>query len=181
MSRSEDEVEYLPQRLAVPLDIPAEMVLAMATGMEEPKEIASRYGFEGPKWEQLSTWKPFLDAVAKQRAEFEASGYTFRTKVRALTEDLYDDVYRIAKSNDSTLMQKLEVLKFGAKLGDMEPKPQVQANVAGQGFSVTINLGTHGDLSKKSQTIDTLAKHVDDVKMIEEVKPKAKKKKVADE
>lgn len=122
------------------LDVPAEMVVEIATGMEEPRDIASRYGFDDAQWAKLSVWKPFLDSVAQQRAALEKDGYTFRIKVRALTEDVFTDAYKIARSNDTTLLQKLEFVKLGAKLGDMEPKQTVQAQV-GAGFSITINMG----------------------------------------
>ena len=155
-------------------------------GMEDPDEVASRYGFDGPKWERLKAWKPFNDAVAKQRAELESSGMTFRIKAKALTEDVFEDAYKIARSNDATLLQKLEFVKLGAKLGDMEPKANAQVQ-AGPGFSITINL----DTSKKTQTIDMSAADVEEVKTIEQTealeevvqadKPKRKKKVKASE
>lgn len=169
------------------LDVPQELILAVAIGLEEPEEIASRYGFVGDRWEKLKNWKPFTDAVAKQRAELEVSGVTFKIKAKALTEDVFEDAYKIARGNDATLMQKLEFIKLGAKLGDMEPKASTQVQ-AGPGFSITINLG---DMSKKAQTIDMSEQDVDDVKMIEQSealeevvqvdKPKRKKKVKADE
>ena len=134
----DDELLPLPQPPA--LDVPQEMVLAVAIGMEDATEIASRYGFEGARWDKLRQWKPFNDAVAKQRAELETSGMTFRIKAKALTEDVFEDAYKIARSNDSTLLQKLEFVKLGAKLGDMEPKTNAAVQ-AGPGFSITINLG----------------------------------------
>ncbi len=33
------------------LEVPQELILAIAMGMEDPKEVASRYGYEGLKWE----------------------------------------------------------------------------------------------------------------------------------
>lgn len=158
-------------------------------GMEDPDEVASRYGFDGPKWLRLQAWKPFIDAVAKQKAELETSGITFRIKAKALTEDVFEDAYKIARSHESTLMQKLEFVKLGAKLGDMEPKQTAQVN-AGPGFSITINMG---DVSKKSQNIDMSVEHVQEVEEIRQIeqtealeqvvaadKPKRKKKVQAD-
>ncbi len=142
--------ELLPTTPPPALDVPQEMILAIAIGMEEPSEIASRYGFEGIRWKSLSVWKPFLDAVAKQKAELEQNGITFRIKAKALTEDVFEDAYKIARSNDATLLQKLEFIKLGAELGDMEPKASAQV-ASGPGFSITINLA---DTPKKSQTID---------------------------
>lgn len=180
----DDELLPLPQPPA--LDIPQEMILAIAIGMEPDVEIASRYGFEGARWDKLQQWKPFNDAVAKQRAELETSGMTFRIKAKSLTEDVFEDAYKIARSNDATLLQKLEFIKLGAKLGDMEPKTNT-AIQAGPGFSITINL----DTSKKSETIDMKAQDVEEVKVIEQTealeqvvqadKPKRKKKVKASE
>lgn len=178
----DDELLPLPNPPA--LDVPQEMILAVAIGMEDPTEIASRYGFEGQRWEKLQQWKPFNDAVAKQRAELETSGMTFRIKAKALTEDVFEDAYKIARSNDATLLQKLEFIKLGAKLGDMEPKTNT-AVASGPGFSITINMGS----APAQKTIDIPA--VEEVKMIEQSealeevvqadKPKKKKKVKASE
>jgi hypothetical protein len=141
--------ELLPTQLPPALDIPQEMILAMAIGMEDPEEVASRYGFDGIRWKSMQAWKPFNDAVAKQKAELEQNGVTFRIKAKALTEDVFEDAYKIARSNDATLLQKLEFIKLGAKLGDMEPKASAQV-ASGPGFSITINLQD----SQKKQVID---------------------------
>ena len=153
------------------LDVPQELILTIAMGMEDPREIASRYGFEGARWEKLQAWKPFRDAVAQKVAELETSGITFKIKAKALTEDVFEDAYKIARSNDATLLQKLEFVKLGAKLGDMEPKTNTQA-VAGPGFSITINLSPQ----KTERDISAEVEEVVQVEQIEEVKPKKKKK-----
>jgi hypothetical protein len=142
--------ELLPTTPPPALDVPQEMILAIAIGMEDASEIASRYGFDGDRWKVLSVWKPFLDAVAKQKAELEQNGITFRIKAKALTEDVFEDAYKIARSNDATLLQKLEFIKLGAKLGDMEPKASAQV-ASGPGFSITINIT---DPPKKTQVVD---------------------------
>lgn len=131
------------------LSVPSEMVAEIAAGMENPTDIAFRYGIVGQAWKELQAWVPFQNAVAAQKAEFEKTGYTFKVKARILTEDVFDDAYRIARSNASTLLQKLEFIKVGAKLADMEPKNNQQV-AAGPGFSITINLGEN----PKPQTID---------------------------
>lgn len=178
----DDELLYPPTPPA--LDVPQELILGIAVGMEDPDEVASRYGFEGAKWLKLQNWKPFNDAVAKQRSELEASGMTFRIKAKALTEDVFEDAYKIARSNDATLLQKLEFIKLGAKLGDMEPKTNT-AIAAGPGFSITINMGS----TSAQKTIDIPA--AEEVQMIEQSealeqvvqadKPKKKKKVKASE
>lgn len=140
---SSDDFEIGPLRPDQPLslEVPQEMVVAMATGLEEPYEIAKRYGFDGNRWQQLKKWQPFLDAVAAQRAEFETNGMTFKIKAKALTEDVFEDAYKVARSNDASLLQKLEFIKLGAKLADMEPKNTAQV-AQGPGFSISINFSS---------------------------------------
>ena len=156
------------------LEVPQELILAIAMGMEDPKEVASRYGYEGLKWEMLSAWKPFTDAVAAKKAELETSGITFKIKAKALTEDVFEDAYRIARANDTTLLQKLEFVKLGAKLGDMEPKTNTQA-VAGPGFSITINLSPP---KTEAVTVDAVEEvlQIEQSEVIVADKPKRKKK-----
>jgi hypothetical protein len=125
------------------------MVAEIAAGLEEPRDIAFRYGIVGKAWDDLQKWVPFQNAVATQKAEFEKSGFTFKVKARVLTEDVFEEAYRHAKSNNTTLLQKLEFIKVGAKLADMEPK-QNQQVAAGPGFSITINLGPKQEI----KTID---------------------------
>jgi hypothetical protein len=141
------------------LSVPSEMVAEIAAGMEDPTDIAFRYGIVGQAWKELQEWVPFQNAVATQKAEFEKTGFTFKVKARILTEDVFDDAYRIARSNASTLLQKLEFIKVGAKLADMEPK-NTQQVAAGPGFSITINLG---DVIKKPETIDITPEHVEKI------------------
>lgn len=131
-----------------------ELIMNVALGMEEPEILAARYGIEGDDWVKLKTYKPFWMAVDKQRAELEASGLTFKIKAKALTEDVFEEAYKIARGHDATLMQKLEFIKLGAKLADMEPKTNTQV-AAGPGFSISINFSTpKPDMSKEHEIID---------------------------
>jgi hypothetical protein len=157
------------------LDVPQELILTIAMGMEDPQAVAARYGFEGPRWDKLQEWKPFKDAVAQKIAELDTSGITFKIKAKALTEDVFEDAYKIARGNDATLLQKLEFVKLGAKLGDMEPKANAQVQ-AGPGFSITINLSP-----PKTETL--VIDNVEESSQIEQAeevivaeKPKRKKK-----
>lgn len=160
------------------LDVPQELILTIAMGMEEPREVAARYGFEGARWDKLKEWKPFRDAVAQKTAELETSGITFKIKAKALTEDVFEDAYKIARSNDATLLQKLEFIKLGAKLGDMEPKTNTQVQ-AGPGFSITINLSPPKTEALTVDAVDEVHQ-IEQSEALEEVivadKPKRKKK-----
>jgi hypothetical protein len=115
------------------------MVVSMAQGMEDPEVIAEKHGFTGEKWEKLKVWKPFLDAVAAQRAELDKSGYSFRVKAAWKAEDLADDYYLMAKRPDASFSQIEKALNFFTRVGALEPKED-KTQQGGEGFSVTINM-----------------------------------------
>lgn len=120
------------------LQIPAEMVAEMAKGLEEPVDVARRYGFAGQRWDELARWQPFLDAVDKKRAELAAEGWTFRTKAGLLAEMMLDDLGRLGLSSDVPLLQKLAVTEALVKWGDKAPK--AAAVQQGSGFTINITL-----------------------------------------
>lgn len=121
------------------VDIPPEMIVAIAQGLEEPDDIAARHGFTGDKWEKLKNWKPFITAVAEHRSELERSGYTFRVKARFMAEDLLEETFVKAKNPETSLAQKLQVTQFLTRVAGLEPKED-KNGLGGEGFSVTINM-----------------------------------------
>lgn len=161
--------EFLPIEAPQLKFPPQDMILSVAMGMEEPKEIASRYGYDDDAWAQMTTWKPFTDAVAKQRADLEANGWTFKTIARGLTEHVFQEAYKIAAGNNATLLQKLEFIKLGAKLADMEPKNTAQV-ASGPGFSISINFSSpKPDVYKKAEIIDISPEHVQKIEKIKHI------------
>lgn len=139
---ADDEPEQAPVRWQpkAMVDVPAEMVLAVAVGMEPPEEIAARFGFDVVRWAALAAWEPFQLAVRARRAELEQSGYTFRLKSAMRADMLADQVFIESMGNDATLGQKMEAMRTFARLGDLEPKAQATAAAQGSGFSITINI-----------------------------------------
>jgi hypothetical protein len=122
------------------LDVRPELVAELAMGVEDPQAVAARYGVEGEAWDELQKWKPFIDAIAAQKAEFDKNGYTFRVKSAMKADVLADRVFVQALTNEATFLQKVEALKLFTKLGDLEPNPKASVP-AGPAFSITIDLG----------------------------------------
>lgn len=133
------EYQWAPKAM---MQIPSEMVVAMAQGLETEQEIAQRFGFTGESLAKLLAYPPFKTAVAQKKLELEKSGWVFRQKAAMQAEMLLDQVFVSAMNNDVGLMQKLEALKYLTKVGNLEPKEEKQAN-AGPGFSISINLGAN--------------------------------------
>jgi hypothetical protein len=118
---------------------PQEMVNILAQGLEDPAEVAARFGVPPSVWDKLSTWQPFVAAVEAQKAELEKSGFVFATKVRWMATDLTEDLYVRARSPDATIAQKLQTAQYLSKLAGLEPK-EAATGAAGEGFSVSINI-----------------------------------------
>lgn len=139
------------------LQVPVEMVLQLATGMEDEYAVAGRFGFSRDKYTALSMWGPFQQELERKRAELQQSGQTFRMKMNYMASDLADDLYLRAKSNEVPLLQKLETFRTMAKLADLEPKANAQVQ-AGPGFSITINFTQP---QEKGNVIESQARYED--------------------
>jgi hypothetical protein len=125
----------------VTLDIPPQLVWECAAGLENPVDVAARFGFEGDKWERLSQWPPFITAVQAQRAEFERNGMTFRLKAGLMAEEMMGQMFKQAIGMDTTILQKLSVFNSLVDVAGLKPDKKAvdtTANAAPK-FSITIN------------------------------------------
>jgi hypothetical protein len=125
----------------VTLDIPPQLVWECAAGLENPADVAARFGFEGDKWERLSQWPPFITAVQTQRAEFERNGMTFRLKAGLMAEEMMSQMFKQAIGMDTTILQKLSVFNSLVDVAGLKPDKKAvdtTANAAPK-FSITIN------------------------------------------
>ena len=124
------------------LDIPPQLVVECAAGLEDPAIVADRFGFRGAAWERLSQWAPFISAVQAQRAEFERNGYSFRMKAQLMAEEVMGQMFKQAVGTDTTIMQKLSVFNSLVEVAGVKPdKKAVDANAqSAPRFSITINI-----------------------------------------
>lgn len=139
-------------------NISQELIWHVAAGLEDPQEVAKRYGYDEAKWSAIKDHKPFVLAVEAQRAEFEANGFTFRNKMRLVSSDLAERLYIAARSSDTTVGQLHEIFKTVTRLADLEPKQEKAAlEASGPQFSISINLS-----GAPTQTIDITPKQIED-------------------
>lgn len=126
----------------VTLDVPPQLVWECAAGLEDPVEVAARFGFTGAKWERLAQWPPFIQAVQAQKAEFDRNGMTFRLKAGLMAEEMMSQMFKQAISNDSTILQKLSVFNSLVDVAGLKPdkKAAAEAGPATPKFSITINI-----------------------------------------
>lgn len=121
------------------LKIKPEMINEVATGLEEGKDIAQRYGFSEAEWDEIKERPDFQQAVAKVRSEMERSGQTFRLKAAVMADSLMENMYKHAMDSETPVKDKATALQLLTRVGELEPKASAQVS-AGPGFSITINL-----------------------------------------
>lgn len=125
--------------------VPPEMVVEIAFGLESPTDVALRFGYSPLEYQELCTQPWFRKQLDEKKAELASQGWTFRSKMGVLAEDLLTDVYVAAKVSESATV-KLEVAKYLTKIADLEPKDKFQST-AGGGFMININLGEQQPVS----------------------------------
>lgn len=121
---------------------PPQMVAEIAYGMEEPVDIAFRYGISASEYRKLAQNAHFQAEVAAKTAELVRAGHTVKVKAQYMAEDLLETMYLRAKDPKATFTMVHEAVKTIAKLADLEPKT-INTTPQGAGFSITINIPQH--------------------------------------
>lgn len=129
--------------------IPQEMIHDIATGVENPFDIAFRYGFSATEFKRLMEYKPFALAVEKKKVELETSGFTARTKAVLMADPLMDKVFKMAMADQATFGQVMDAMREMTRLGDLVPKQTASNANAGPGFSIQINIPQYNAPAEK--------------------------------
>ena len=137
--------------------ITQEMVYHIASGLEDPADVAARYGITGEAWGKIENSKPFQMAVQQAMTELEKDGTTFKNKARLMAGDLKEMFFRMAKSGELSPGQAMRFWETLIRVAGLEPKNEPVAADTGAKFSVNINLG-----SSTPQTIDVTAKQIEE-------------------
>ena len=127
------------------LDVPPQLIAEAAVGIDSLEDICARYHYSPEQTEQLRNDPGFKVRVSRMEQELKKEGVTFRMRAAYAAEDLMADVWRRAKDPSVGLGMKLDALKTLAKLGDLEPKQNLNPQAAAGGFSITINLPQVGE------------------------------------
>jgi hypothetical protein len=139
---TEETTLLAPQRYTSPLfTVPPQVLMEIASGIEEPTEIAKRWGLKPDQLDAVLKTPAIKHQIEAKRSELKATGATFRMKAEVLAEELMVDIYHEAMHPDAPRGFKLEVVKWLTKIADREPKQS--ANIIGgglSGFSLQINI-----------------------------------------
>jgi hypothetical protein len=131
------------------------MMLEIAAGLENGEVVAERYGMTRAEYTALSGSEGYQKQLAALVAEMKLNGVTFARKAAMVAEDLLMNLFVMA-SNSKSLAEVLEVAKFAAKMGRLEPVATDKGGVAGGGnvFAIQFNFAHQ---PPKTLTLEGLA------------------------
>lgn len=121
------------------VEVPQQLVLEVAVGLDTFVEICARYGIDEEDAALLKENRLFQRQVRQAEAELKKDGTTFRMRAAHAAEDLLGDIWKKSVQPEVPLVQKLEAFRVLVKMADLEPKPSALP-AGGSGFSVTISI-----------------------------------------
>ena len=154
------ELEYTPPRTQTLklTQFPAEMIARIAAGMEDDLTVAKYYGYSEGEYERLQQAPAFQKTVADKRNELDASGATYRNKMRLYAEAMAEEVFATAMSQDSTFRAKLDAAEFFTKASDLMPKANAQSTAdSAPRFVVNINIPQVEDTDSRYDPLKTIS------------------------
>lgn len=120
-------------------EIPPEMLLDIAAGMEDPPDIALRYGFTASEFARITETQEFLREINIQRAENDKTGVTARNKAGMMYDILAEKYFQRLLGGDVAIGQLAAGVEAFATLGGKKPKATI-AEAAGAGFQIVFNI-----------------------------------------
>lgn len=121
------------------LDLDPTMIREIATGLEEPVDVAARYGFSKEEFKDLARMPEFRAEVSRIQSEMQRSGQTFKLMAGEMAHKLLEDMFQHSLGGETPVRDKAAALQLLTKIADLEPKKDAAVK-AGPGFSITINI-----------------------------------------
>lgn len=110
----------------------------LALGMEEPEKIFSDYGYTPAQALELTESPAFTALCKRIGSEIRESGLSFKSKMKAVAEDLIPHAYDIATDPLQPATVRQKIIEWAAKMAGFEPAPAKGVEAGGGGFSLSI-------------------------------------------
>jgi len=118
-----------------------DMALMLEGSGETLDEVKDRHNITAEQLLVFNKDTVFLKKVESYREEVREKGMTFKLKARAQAEELLTTSWTLIHSPDVSAAVKADLIKSTVKWGGLEPINEVNAEGAGGGVKITINLG----------------------------------------
>lgn len=120
---------------------PQALVIDVALGLDSLPEILTRYAMSDEQWEALSDNPAFKIDLSRARKEIAESGLGFKRKAATQAEMYLEEMDKIMYDPEASHSVKKDIFVQMARLGELEPKKDVDANnPGGMAFNIQINL-----------------------------------------
>lgn len=105
---------------------------------DDPLAVFIRYGYSRDEAVATLQSPAFVRLLAAARKDVDENGASFVMKSRAMAEELLTEVFSIAVDPLASAAVRVDVAKWVAKMGRLEPKEK--DGPAGSGSGMTINI-----------------------------------------
>ena len=110
----------------------------LAMQMDPAGDVFRRYGVDEAGAADLLRMPLFVDTLRRFRREIEKNGTSFRAKARVMAEDLLAHSYLMATDAEAPPAVRADLIKWTAKMGDLEPAAKKEEGNQGGGFQFQI-------------------------------------------
>lgn len=110
----------------------------LALELDSPAAIFARYGYDTDGIRHLLSHATFKSTLQKYKEEIREGGVSFKLKAKIQAEDLLTHSYALAVDPQTPASVRADLIKWTAKVADLEPKQDKNAVQAGQGFQLNI-------------------------------------------
>lgn len=114
----------------------------IALGIDKPAGVFEKYGYSHERAAALVAVPVFIATIKKYQEEILAGGISFKLKAKIQAEDLLSHSYIIATDPEAPMAVRADLIKWTARMADLEPKNDKSSGPAG-GF--TLNISFAGD------------------------------------
>lgn len=124
----------------------------LALEMDTPTNVFARYGYGKDEALRVMQMPGFIATVKKYRDEIVTGGVSFRLKAKIQAEDLLTHSYEMATDPEVPPAVRADLIKWTARVANLEPKDKGEGGPAGAGFTLNISFG--GSPAPVRPTID---------------------------
>jgi hypothetical protein len=130
---------------AVDMTFDPRLAYELALGVSSPSEVFSKYEFDTEAATRMISNPAFIATVKKYKDEIQEGGVSFKLKARIQAEDLLTHSYILATDPETPASVRADMIKWTARVADLEPRGNDKASGPAGGF--TLNISFAGDRS----------------------------------
>lgn len=114
------------------------LAVELALRMEDPEVIFQRYGYAPDAAATLMDTASFTILLARIGKEIAENGLSFKTKIRAIAEDLLPTAHSLATDPMTSSAVRADIIKWATKIAGHEPKETKDDGRSGGGLNLSI-------------------------------------------